>query len=86
MGRATLTTASPAIQDYVTDGVTGILVPARAPAAMAQQIKALLVDDDRRTSLGAPAAQTVRMSFGLEQMWHCVAGLMTAAQGGGLGC
>jgi hypothetical protein len=86
MGRATLTTASPAMREYVTDGVNGVLVPARDPAALARQIKALLADDDRRKSLGAAAAQTVRENFGLEQMWHGVSGLLRAAYGAGLGC
>jgi hypothetical protein len=86
MGRATLTTASPAMREYVTDGVDGILVPARDPVAMARQIKALLTDDDRRKVLGAAAAETVRDNFGLEQMWRGVAGLMRAARGAGLGC
>lgn len=80
MGRATLTTASPAMQDYVTDGVNGILVPVRDPVAMAQLIGDLLADDERRKALGSSAAATVRGNFGLRQMWHSVSELLSAAQ------
>lgn len=77
MGRATLTTDSPAMRDYVTDGVDGVLVPARDPAAMAQHIVDLMSDAERRKSLGAAAAQTVRKCFDLEHMWRSVSSLMT---------
>ncbi len=36
MGRATLTTDSAAMREYVTDGVDGVLVPASDPAEMAR--------------------------------------------------
>jgi glycosyltransferase involved in cell wall biosynthesis len=81
MGRATLTTESPAMREYVTNGVNGVLVPPREPATMAQVIRDLLADAGKRQSLGAAAAQTVRGSFGLEHMWHGVSKLMTAAAG-----
>jgi glycosyltransferase involved in cell wall biosynthesis len=80
MGRATLTTASPAMQDYITDGVNGVLVPPRDPAAMARLIGALLADDGWRKSLGAAAAETVRERFGLSQMWESVSSLMGSAE------
>lgn len=73
MGCATLTTDSPAMREYVTDGVDGALVPPRDPARMAELIGDLLADDDRRQSLGTTAAKTVRASFYLENMWQHVA-------------
>lgn len=79
MGRATLTTDSPAIRDYVAHGANGLLVPPRDPAAMAELISALLADTDRRQSLGAAAAKTVRERFSLEHLWQSVSGLMIAA-------
>jgi glycosyltransferase involved in cell wall biosynthesis len=81
MGRATLTTASPAMQEYVTDGVNGVLVPPRDPVAMAQLITGMLADDDRRKSLGTAAALTIRKCFGLEHMWDSVSKLMCTASG-----
>ena len=79
MGRATLTTDSAAMREYVTDGVDGVLVPASDPAEMARLIGDLLADDDRRESLGAAAAKTVRAYFDLEHLWQSVADLLTAA-------
>jgi len=72
MGKATLTTDSSAMRDYITDGVNGVLVPPRAPAVMAELIRALLTDGNHRHSIGLAAAETVRERFGLEQMWKCV--------------
>ncbi len=79
MGRATLTTDSPAMREYVNDGVDGVLVPPRAPAEMAQMISDLLKDDDRRQSLGAAAAKTVHAYFDLEHMWQKMAELLSIA-------
>jgi glycosyltransferase involved in cell wall biosynthesis len=79
MGKATLTTDSSAMRDYITDGVNGVLVPPRAPAVMAELIRALLTDGNHRHSIGLAAAETVRERFGLEQMWKCVSKLMTVA-------
>ena len=82
MGRATLTTDSPAMREYVTDGVDGVLVPPRAPAYMAELISSLLADDDRRQSLGETAAKTARAFFDLERMWQKVATLLDGAIAG----
>lgn len=82
MGRATLTTASPAMSEYVTDGVDGVLVPPRAPAEMAEQIGDLLSDDDRRQSLGEAAGKTTRAFFDLTHMWQDLAQLLNAAISG----
>lgn len=79
MGRATLTTDSPAMREYVTDGVDGLLVPPRAPAHMGELISGLLADDDRRQSLGETAAKTARAFFDVEHMWQKVATLLDGA-------
>jgi glycosyltransferase involved in cell wall biosynthesis len=78
MGRATLTTDSPAMRDYVTDGVDGVLVPPRDPAALAQLMTALMTDTGRRQLLGTAAAHTVQEDFSLRVMWQHLAKLMTA--------
>ena len=85
MGRATLTTESPAMRDYVENGVNGVLMPAGEPEAVAQQITALLGDADRLRSLGAVAAETVRQRFSLEQMWNAVSELLIAVSKAGVG-
>jgi glycosyltransferase involved in cell wall biosynthesis len=79
MGRPTLTTDSAAMREYVTDGVDGMLVPAGDPAEMSRLIGDLLADDDRRQSVGAAAAKTVRAYFDLERLWQSMADVLTAA-------
>jgi glycosyltransferase involved in cell wall biosynthesis len=79
LGRATLTTDSPAMREYVTDGVDGALVPPRDPAHMAEMIRDLLADDDRRQSLGTTAAKTARACFDLAHLWQNVGTLLDAA-------
>jgi hypothetical protein len=82
MGRATLSTDSPAMREYVSDGVDGVLVPPRAPGHMAELISSLLADDDRRQLLGETAAKTARAFFDLEHMWQKVAALLDGAIAG----
>jgi glycosyltransferase involved in cell wall biosynthesis len=79
MGKATLTTDSPAIRDYLTDDVNGVTVPPHDPLQMAKLIDSLLGDGKRRQSLGDAAAKAVRERFSLEHMWNGVAGLLASA-------
>jgi glycosyltransferase involved in cell wall biosynthesis len=83
MGRATLTTDSVAIRDYVTNEVDGVLVPPRDPEAMAELIVDLLADKERLQALGNAATLTVRRKFGLEQLWQKVSHLMISLSEGG---
>ena len=83
MGRATLTTDSPAMREYVTDGVDGTLVPPGDPVHMADLIGDLLADEDRRQSLGTAAAKTARTFFDLEYLWQNVANLLNTASAPG---
>jgi glycosyltransferase involved in cell wall biosynthesis len=47
------------IPDVVEDGVTGVLVPPRDPAALAHALETVLADDARRRALGAAARERV---------------------------
>lgn len=47
-----ISTRSGAIPEYVPDGVAGILVPERSPAALAEAISRLLSDPEERRRLG----------------------------------
>lgn len=76
MGRATLTTDSPAMRDYVVDDVTGVLTPPRDALGMARRIADLLADDARRASIGSAAASAVRGSFTLDHMWDAIGRVM----------
>ena len=49
----------PALREIVSDGVTGVLVPAEDPAAWADALEALLDSPDRRADLGRRARDWV---------------------------
>ena len=51
-----VSTPTGAIAEMLGDGDTGILVPERDPAAMAEAVAALLDDPDRAIAHGAPGA------------------------------
>jgi glycosyltransferase involved in cell wall biosynthesis len=53
--------------DLVADGVDGLLVPPRSPAALARALAALLADPGRRAALGAAGRHAVRERFTLER-------------------
>jgi glycosyltransferase involved in cell wall biosynthesis len=61
---------TPAFSDLglVEDGVTGLLVPAGDPAALAQAIERLLADPERAAALGAAARRRVEEGFGLANL------------------
>ena len=50
-------------RQVVADGVTGLLVPVRAPAALAAAINSLGEDEDRRRSMGAAAVERAAEYF-----------------------
>jgi glycosyltransferase involved in cell wall biosynthesis len=50
--------------DSVVDGVTGLLVPPRDPAATAAALNRVLGDEDLRLRLGRAAAEHVATRFG----------------------
>ncbi|MGC9335238.1 MAG: glycosyltransferase family 4 protein, partial [Anaerolineae bacterium] len=62
-GKASVSTAVSGALDVVKDGVNGLLVPPRTPAALAGAISHLLADADLRARLGAAARHTVEESF-----------------------
>jgi D-inositol-3-phosphate glycosyltransferase len=61
--------------DTVVDGVTGLHVPPRDPAALAAALSALVADPARRDALGAAAARRARRRYG----WDRVAAATLAA-------
>jgi glycosyltransferase involved in cell wall biosynthesis len=50
-------------RQVVEDGVTGLLVPLRSPAALADAILALGADPERRRAMGAAGAARAREEF-----------------------
>ena len=64
-GRPVVATAVGGMLDAIEDGVTGLLVPPRDPAALRAALERLLADEGLRTSLGSAAREQARTSF----MW-----------------
>lgn len=54
-GRAVVATAVGGLVDAIDDGVTGVLVPPRDPAALREAVLGLLADPERRALLGSEA-------------------------------
>lgn len=73
MGRATLTTDSPAMREYVDAEETGLLTPPRDPRAMATSIDRAVSDRAFRDRLGDAAATAVRERFTFDTQWASVA-------------
>jgi L-malate glycosyltransferase len=65
----------------VADGVTGLLVPPREPAALAKALITLIEDRRLATRLGAAAAETVRATHSLPAMLARVDALYARALG-----
>ncbi len=68
MGRAVVATAVGGIPEVVEDGVSGLLVPPRDAAALAEKITLLLNDSTLRKSLGAAGRAQVEKEFSLDRM------------------
>jgi glycosyltransferase involved in cell wall biosynthesis len=56
---------TPPLEEAVEDGVTGVLVPARAPEPLADAILGLLRDPRRRRALGAAGRRRATERFSL---------------------
>ena len=66
--RPIVATAAGGIPDAVEDGVTGLLVPVRDAAALAQALLALIADPARREEMGALGRQRFLARFTAELM------------------
>ncbi|MFQ5785733.1 MAG: glycosyltransferase family 4 protein [Alphaproteobacteria bacterium] len=62
---AVLATRVSAVPELIDDGVTGCLVPPRAPDALARAMAGLIADPARRDRLGRAGAQRVRADFAM---------------------
>jgi glycosyltransferase involved in cell wall biosynthesis len=54
--------------DTVLDGVTGLLVPARAPEALSVRLRELLDDPERRAAMGRAGAAHARERYSWERI------------------
>jgi glycosyltransferase involved in cell wall biosynthesis len=63
-----IATTAGGIPEMIRDGVNGLLVPVRDPAALARALVSLLRDPARAQALGEEGYRTVRREFSVETM------------------
>ena len=78
-GRPVVATRNPGMDEYIDDGVTGILVPPGDADALATAVEQLLDDPDRARAMGAAGAERVRDRFTTEHLANALAGLLKEA-------
>jgi len=67
-GKPLIATDVPGCREIVTHGVTGLLVPARNPVALAAAIESLLRDSLLRAAMGVAAREVVLRAFSVEKV------------------
>jgi glycosyltransferase involved in cell wall biosynthesis len=73
MARAVVVTGTPALADYVDDGVTALVVPPGDAAALRRRLAEAAGDDDLRAHVGHNAREAVERRFSARDMWATVA-------------
>lgn len=76
MGKPVIATRTPGMEEYIQDGVTGLLVEPEDPHALAAAIAALWNDPARVDAMGRRAREWVVANFGFDQWLECVAALL----------
>lgn len=66
MGKPVVVSRTPGLEDYLTDGVDGLWVPAGDPCALGSTVEALLEDPDRAHRLGRAARRRVEAECTLD--------------------
>lgn len=77
-----VTTDAGALDEVVTDGVDGRVVPARSPEALAEALAELWADPDARRAMGTAGRRRVRGRFDLERQLDRFAHLYAALASG----
>jgi glycosyltransferase involved in cell wall biosynthesis len=67
-GRPVVTTDMPGCREIVEDGVTGLIVPAGDPLALANALEQIISDPIRRGRMGSAARQQVILKFTAQQV------------------
>jgi glycosyltransferase involved in cell wall biosynthesis len=67
-GRSIITTNIPGCYDAIEPNVTGLLVPAKDSQALASAIKSLVLDPQRRTSMGEAGRRRAESIFAIERI------------------
>lgn len=74
-GRPVVATEVGGVPDAVTDGRTGLLVPARDSAALARALASVLADAPRREAMGLAGRERARADFAAAEVIHLVESL-----------
>ncbi len=81
-GTPVVATTAGALPEIVEDGVSGLLVPPGDVVALAESIRALLADPDRRRAMGEAGASRVRERFSWRRTAEETAALYEEVLGG----
>jgi glycosyltransferase involved in cell wall biosynthesis len=73
MARTVVVTETPALADYIVDGVTALSVRPGNPQALRRRLVEAAHDDDLRAEVGHNARRAVERSFSARTMWATVA-------------
>jgi glycosyltransferase involved in cell wall biosynthesis len=73
MARTVVVTGTAALEDYVEDNVTALVVPPRDAEALRRRILEAAGDDNLRSHIGQNARASVERSFSARAMWATVA-------------
>jgi glycosyltransferase involved in cell wall biosynthesis len=76
MGKAVIATHLPGLEDYVAHGKTGLLVPAKDPAALAAAIDRLWRHPEEAGQMGARGRRWIEAGFSLDQWLDRLTGLV----------
>ena len=63
LGKAVIAADVPSVRDYVTDGVTALTYPPKEAAALAEQIRYLLMHEDERERIAAAGRESVQTKY-----------------------
>jgi len=81
MGKVIIASAVDGVPEVVKDGETGVLVPPRDSARLADEIVRLLGDEGRRARMGAAARRYIRETFSVDRQVDAHAALYGALVG-----
>lgn len=81
MGKPTISSMTVSANELVVDEVTGYLVPIRDAAALADAVRRLVYDQDRRVRMGAAARDRALSIFSAEKMARGVENVFLATLG-----
>jgi glycosyltransferase involved in cell wall biosynthesis len=73
MARTVVVTGTPALEDYIADGVTALVVSPGDRAALRRRVLEAARDDALRVHIGRNAREAVERSFSAGKMWATVA-------------